>query len=171
MFDSDFYIWLKKKCKEFDTQYSELDAQVSDLKARNQVLEKNETQLAAQMSAVLDHLKKLDEQVAALKTRNQVLEKNIKVDYETQACIIQKYWKKHVLVKRIKEASRVYKLTKNFIHFINPHEMLEKKLVAESPPPRHHVRCYFPPKKSQGESSSSEWSKSKANQIAKDWMN
>ena len=134
-----------------------LENHVSDLTLKNKILEKNETQLDAHMSAVLDHLEKLDEQVAALNTRNRVLEKHIKVDYETQACIIQKYWKNHVLMKRIKEASRVYKLTKNFIKFINPHEILQN-----------------PPKKTSVATDRSvprTWSNAKAAQIARDWMN
>jgi hypothetical protein len=74
---------------------------------------------------LLEHrIQNLENHVSDLTLKNKILEKNC-INYSMYASIIQKYWKKYMLMKRIKEASRVYKLTKNFIKFINPHEILQ----------------------------------------------
>ena len=73
----------------------------------------------------------LFKRVEQLEVENKYL-KNCIIDKSKCALVIQRYWKKYLLIKRIKEASKVFKFTRNFSHFVNPVEILEDLIDCRS---------------------------------------
>ena len=73
--------------------------------------------------------------VIFLKNRNAILERGDYIIYKSKcAFLIQRYWKKYILIKRIKDAANIYKLTRNFSQFIS-RPMTGKPMKIETSPP------------------------------------
>lgn len=67
----------------------------------------------------------LEKRVIFLSERNILLEQLcISTSKYEYASTIQRYWRKYKLLKRIKEASNIYRLTKNFTNFVKPINIL-----------------------------------------------
>ena len=105
----------------------------------NKKLEKvDENKLEKKFNTLNKKVEALEASVSFLKNRNSILERNCVIDNSKYAFLIQRYWKKYVLIKRIKEAAKIYKLTRNFSQFVKPAELMEdlidcRSMTGESP--------------------------------------
>ena len=140
-------------------------------------------------SGLLTHESKINELVERMETlekTNKILEtkveklevenkhlKNCIIDKSKFALVIQRYWKKYLLIKRIKEASKIFKFTRNFSHFVNPVEIMEdlidlRSTCSESTPcsPTTIGRKHRGPP-----SVASEMSIRRSEQVVRDWLN
>jgi len=149
------------------------------LMERVEVLEKTNKTLTQKDNKLLERVETLEMKVIFLKNRNTILERNCVIDNSKYAFLIQRYWKKYILIKRIKEAAKIYKLTRNFSRFVKPVELMEDLIdcrsVVGDPPVEietpNHVpvtvgrRHHGPP------SVTSESSIKRSEQIVRDWNN
>jgi len=122
----------------------------------------------------------LETSVTFLKARNTVLEKHCIIDNSKYAFLIQRYWKKYVLIKRIREAAKIYRLTRNFSRFINPVEMIAdlidcRSVVSEgsvpTKPPTTTTTAAVGRRHTGPASEASACDIRRSNQIVQDWMN
>jgi hypothetical protein len=126
------------------------ESKISELLERMETLEKTNKTLTQNLEASVSFLKNrntpiletlnkkiedLEASVSFLKNRNTILERNCVIDNSKYAFLIQRYWKKYVLIKRIKEAAKIYKFTRNFSRFVKPDELMEDCRSVSSDPP------------------------------------
>ena len=131
-----------------ENQLKELVKRMETLEKTNKTLsqkldDKNlekvdENKLEKKFNILNKKVEVLEASVSFLKNRNSILERNCVIDNSKYAFLIQRYWKKYVLIKRIKEAAKIYKLTRNFSQFVKPAELMEdlidcRSMTGESP--------------------------------------
>ena len=103
------------------------ESKINELIERMETLEKTNKILKTKV----ENFNILFKRVEQLEVENKYL-KNCIIDKSKCALVIQRYWKKYLLIKRIKEASKVFKFTRNFSHFVNPVEILEDLIDCRS---------------------------------------
>ena len=100
---------------------------IKTLEIENKLMSDKIVKLEEYLSEISSTFKKYDErfayhekQINFLTVRNRFLEDTCVIYKSPHVIIIQRYWRKYKLLKRIKEASDIYRLTKNFTNFVNP---------------------------------------------------
>jgi len=98
--------------------------QIIKLQEDNTVLLKMNDSHCKNIEDLHERLFHIEQRVIFLSERNSILESLCISNKYKYARTIQRYWRKYKLLKRIKEASNIYRLTKNFTNFVNPINML-----------------------------------------------
>ena len=108
--------------------------QIINLEIENKLMSDKIVKLEECLSEISTTFKKYDErfayhenQINFLTVRNKFLEDTLVIYKSPYVITIQRYWRKYKLLKRIKEASNIYRLTKNFTNFVNPINMLHSR--------------------------------------------
>jgi len=164
-----------------------LTGRVEELEKNNKTLYNHCIVSRENIKIIERKMETLENNMTFLKSRNEILEKNCIIDYSKYASLIQRYWKKHILTKRVKEASQIYRMTRNFSSFIKPVEMMknrtrehmtEEETDIELSSARTHVSVRVPHKhtvvKIRTPSTISDprtWTHHKAEQFVRDWAN
>jgi hypothetical protein len=159
---------------------------IKELFDRMETLEKTNKTLTQNLEKVNEKkfitlnkkIEDLEASVSFLKNRNTILERNCVIDNSKYAFLIQRYWKKYILIKRIKEAAKIYKLTRNFSRFVKPVELMEDLIdcrsVVGDPPVEietPHVPVTVGRRHRGPPSVTSESSIKRSEQIVRDWNN
>jgi chaperonin cofactor prefoldin len=189
-------------CNEINVKEKINGYKISELVERMETLEKTNKTLTQNLEKVNERVNEskvleetlnkkiedLEASVSFLKNRNTILERNCVIDNSKYAFLIQRYWKKYVLIKRIKEAAKIYKFTRNFSRFVKPVELMEdlidcRSVVGDPPKPSVeidigllHVNHVPDPvtvgRRHRGPASvTSESSIKRSEQIVRDWNN
>jgi len=153
-----------------------LNKKIEDLEASVSFLKNRNTPILETLNKKIEDL---EASVSFLKNRNTILERNCVIDNSKYAFLIQRYWKKYILIKRIKEAAKIYKFTQNFSRFVKPVVLMEDLIDCRSVVGDPHVEIETPNhvpvtvgRRHRGPPSvTSESSIKRSEQIVRDWNN